>query len=421
MIGDFKRFDMVRKPLTQRRWLTPVTWALSFPTKWKHCGKIEKRDMDGVKPPYLLLCNHNAFLDFMIMTTAIFPHRANYVVAIDGFIGIEWLLRKVGGIGTRKFTNSIQLVRNMAQMKDEGQIVVLFPEARYSLCGTNAVLPDSIGKFIRLMDVPVVTLLMHGHHLASPFWGAEKHKVPRLHAEMRLLLTREQTQEMSIEEINNRVRETIVYDDFAWQRENRIPVKSRERANGLHKVLYQCPSCGTEYRMSSGGEELWCEHCGKRWKMTQLGELEAVSGETEFSHIPDWYEWERENVRREVLRGEYSLCVRARVDSLPNARGFIDLGAAELTHDMEGFTLRGSYGGEEYEEIWKAMSLYSCHIEYNYKKRKADCVDLNTITDTLYIYPEGRDFSVTKIALATEELYKRAVELKAAAEKRKDA
>ena len=38
------------------------------------------------------------------------------------------------------------------------------------------------------------------------------------------------------------------------------------------------------------GTEIFCEECGKRWRMTELGELEALSGETEFSHIPDWYE-----------------------------------------------------------------------------------------------------------------------------------
>ncbi|MDR2606669.1 MAG: hypothetical protein LBC38_05245, partial [Oscillospiraceae bacterium] len=54
---------------------------------------------------------------------------------------------------------------------------------------------------------------------------------------------------------------------------------------------------------------------------------------------------------------------------------------------------------------WKPSETYGCHIEYNYKKR-GDCIDLNTRSDTLYIYPQGRDFSVTKIALATEELYK---------------
>jgi hypothetical protein len=50
-------------------------------------------------------------------------------------------------------------------------------------------------------------------------------------------------------------------------------------------------------------------------------------------------------------------------------------------------------------------SLYSCHIEYNYLGKHGDCVDLNTLTDTFYVYPKDCDFSVTKMALATEELY----------------
>jgi hypothetical protein len=50
-------------------------------------------------------------------------------------------------------------------------------------------------------------------------------------------------------------------------------------------------------------------------------------------------------------------------------------------------------------------SLYSCHIEYDYLGKHGDCVDLNTLTDTWYIYPHDCAFSVTKIALATEELY----------------
>ena len=52
-----------------------------------------------------------------------------------------------------------------------------------------------------------------------------------------------------------------------------------------------------------------------------------------------------------------------------------------------------------------AKELYSCHIEYHYLGKYGDCVDLNTLTDTFYTYPEGNDFSVTKMALATEELF----------------
>ena len=135
MIGQFDRFDMARKPKRQMRLLTPVTWLLSYPKAIAHQAQVNKDGMPGrIKPPYFLLCNHNSFMDFMIMTKAIFPHRANYVVAIDGYIGRERLLRAVGGICNRKFTRSINLVRNMLCARDNGDIVALFPEARYSLC-----------------------------------------------------------------------------------------------------------------------------------------------------------------------------------------------------------------------------------------------------------------------------------------------
>ena len=49
--------------------------------------------------------------------------------------------------------------------------------------------------------------------------------------------------------------------------------------------------------------------------------------------------------------------------------------------------------------------MYSCHIEYEYLGRFGDCVDLNTLEDTWYIYPESGNFAVTKMALATEELF----------------
>ena len=99
--------------------------------------------MEKTRSPYLLLCNHNAFYDFFVATAATFPHQAFYVVAIDGFIGLEWLMRRVGCVGKRKFTNDVRLIRHLKTVADRGKIVAVYPEARYSLCGTKAVLPPS--------------------------------------------------------------------------------------------------------------------------------------------------------------------------------------------------------------------------------------------------------------------------------------
>jgi len=407
MIGNFTRFDMARKPNRQWRVLTPVTWLLSFPKAIAHKARVNKSGLpDNIRPPYFLLCNHNSFMDFMIMTKAIFPRRANYVVAIDGYIGREWLLRAVGGICNRKFTRSINLVRNMLTARDNGDIVALFPEARYSLCGTTAALPESLGKMVRKMNVPVVTLIMSGHHINSPFWNVGSRKVKPVESKMSLLLTKEETQKLPVEEINARIAEAFQYDDFAWQKEKRIRIGGKTRAEGLHRVLYQCPACNTEYAMTSQGSALLCGNCGKSWEMSQYGELSAHSGATEFSHIPDWYEWERANVRREVEAGVYSFDAGVRIESLPNAKKFVVFkDAGRLTHNADGFTFSGVYEGEEFKINWTPLMMHSCHIEYDYMGR-GDCIDLNTTDDTFYLFPEGGGFAVTKIALATEELFR---------------
>jgi hypothetical protein len=94
------------------------------------------------------------------------------------------------------------------------------------------------------------------------------------------------------------------------------------------------------------------------------------------------------------------------VDSLPNAKSFVRLGEGTMVHDMDGFHVWGKTDtGQTFELKKPVPSLYSCHIEYEYLGKHGDCVDINTLDDTWYIYPHGGDFSVTKIALATEELY----------------
>ena len=402
MLDHVERFDMQRPPMRQH--LLPVAWLLAAGTLIPHKNKLTKTGMEGVKPPYLLLCNHNAFMDFSA-TKALFPHRGNYVVAIDGFLKREWLLRLIGCICKRKFTRDVTLVRQLKRVVDRGDIAILYPEARYSLCGTTAVLPESLGKLCKLLNVPVVTLICHGHHVNSPFWNLTDRKVKPTEAEMTCLFTREALKKASVEEVNEAIVQAFQYDDFAWQKQKGIRITYGGRAEGLQKVLYQCPHCKTEYRMKTEETRLFCESCGKTWEMDELSELHALEGETEFSHIPDWYEWERANVRQEVEAGTYAFTCRARVDALPNAKGYMDLGMATLTHNMEGFTLKGEYEGEAYHVHIPAPSLYSVHIEYEYLGKFGDCVDLNTDRDTLYVYPKDCLFAVTKMALATEELY----------------
>ena len=159
MKKEIKRFDL-EEPQRDLKWyLKPLVNILIKPAWKKHKPIITYVNTQDIKGPFLLLCNHNAFLDFKIALRLLGKNKANFVVAIDGFIKREGLLRNVGGICKRKFTNDIILVRQLQKVIKKGNVAVIYPEARYSLCGTTAILPESIGKLAKLLNVPVVTLI----------------------------------------------------------------------------------------------------------------------------------------------------------------------------------------------------------------------------------------------------------------------
>ena len=401
-----KRFDMLAKPKKQAWYLKPLAWAIALPTAWAHGLKVNKVNMAGLKPPYILLCTHHSFIDFSVTTAAIFPHSANYVVAIDGFIKRESLLRNVGCICKRKFTNDIVLVRQIEHsLKVNKTICAIYPEARYCIDGTTSLLPESLGKMCKVMKHPIVVLNMHGDHLQQPVWNLTKRKI-KLMADMTQIVTAAEIGSLTVAEINDRIQKAFEYDEYRYLKESGQRLVTPKRAEGLHRVLYQCPHCLTESQMDSQGDRLICGHCGKTWIMSDQGDLNALEGQTEFVRIKDWYEWERANVRKQIEDGTYRFEDDVHVDSLPNAKGYIRLGTGKLIHDLNGYHLSGTFDGEEFRLEKEPLSLYSLHIEYDYLGKGADCIDLSTLEDTYYLYPVHEKNVVTKLHFATEELFK---------------
>ncbi|MBR6763469.1 MAG: hypothetical protein IKM13_06935 [Clostridia bacterium] len=402
-----KHYKTAKYPIRQPRWLTWLIWVLS---KIALLGKkytLETVDMEGLEPPYLLFSNHMAFIDFELSALVTYPKRVNNVVNIDGYHMMPWLLTWIGSICTRKFTNDIHLVKSIRRVVQNGDILCLYPEARYTPIGTTAFLPDSLGRLVKMNKVPLVVVTHHGNHLYSPFWAYKnKRKVP-MHTVFRQVLTSQQVQSMTVDEINAAIRSAMEYDEYRYQLENNILITEPNRAEGLHKVLYQCPHCGTQFQMGSQGAELFCKRCGKRWYLQENGQLMATEGETEFSHIPHWFEWEREQVRGQILRGEYRYEDEVDIYSFPRCYRFIPLGKAKVCHSFQdGFTIDGHYRGQDYHIHRPPKSMNSLHVEYDFHRfRKENCFDISTETDSFYCYPTNPDM-VTKLAFATEEIYK---------------
>ncbi len=402
---EVKRFDFQKKPRNTWWILRPIIQIISSFMVRKRNLTVERVNMDDLKAPYLLLSNHHSFFDFAVLAKTVKPETPNYVVALDGFYDYtEWLMRGVGGICKRKFTNDISLIKSMKHSVDKlDNILVMYPEARYSIDGSKAVLPASLGKVAKFLNVPVVIFIMQGTYIAQPQWNKVTRPIP-FKARLTQLLTAEEVKELPVEVINERINEAFKYDDWQYQTDIKWENTAPDRADNLNRVLYQCPHCLKEHQMVAKGSIIRCEACQKEWELTTLGKIRALNGETEYDSVPKWYAFEREMVKKEVLSGKYRFEADVMLETLPNAKKYYPQGPAKFVHSLDGFRLEGILYGKPFVQEWKALENYSCHIEYNFHK-KADAIDLSVTNDSFWIYLINNKDMITKISLATEEIY----------------
>ena len=405
---DTKPFDRFRVPPKQNFFLMPLIWLLCRLFTLGTGLKINKVNMKGVKPPFIVLGSHHAWMDFYVTPLALFPYRANYVSELEGFEFFgEWIYRQIGCLGTRKFVNDIALVQNIKRVLDRKGIIVIYPEARYANVGTNTDIPLSVSKMAKKFGVPVVGLNMHGNYLQSPIWNTRKRKGVKLEAELRMLIQGEEIKGMTLEDIHKTISGYLSYDEYQWQYDKKMAISSSFRAEGLHKALYRCPECETDYSTDSSGAEIFCKKCGSRYYMNEYGRMLKDGTENRFSHIPSWYEWERSCVHREIDEGTYSLDTEVRIHALPNAVNFINCGTGRLIHDKNGFSLTfRDYGDEEEKTLeFPPSSMISVHTEYDYRKM-GQCITLSTLDNTYFLFPNSSEFNATKIQFAAEYLYR---------------
>lgn len=407
-----KKFNMNRKPIKPWSVLMPVEWAGTFPVLLFEKHKLTKINCKGLKKPYIVLSNHASFVDFQVNVKATFPNKSHWVISIEEFIGREWLFRLIGGIPKRKFTQGSVMVKHiLTAIRKNKKIVTIYPEARFSLAGINEDIGKALGKLVKMADVPVVVLNQKGNFLRSPQWNKHPYRKVPLEATFTCVANQEEVRSLSAEEIQERIEKAFIYDEYKWQLDNKIEIKSKKRAHNIHKILYQCPVCKKEFSMNSQDTKLWCEHCGKEWEMDYYGQLHCLNGEETFTHVPDWYRWERQNVKEEVRSGKYHFEDKVRIEELVSASvGFEERGEIKMVHDYNGITLSCDIPGQEFYLNKPVESMASVHIEYDFKKRgvkkQGDAIDIATLDNTWFVYPLTAKNPLTKIHFAVEELYK---------------
>ena len=52
---------------------------------------------------------------------------------------------------------------------------------------------------------------------------------------------------------------------------------------------------------------LECKECGIKYQLKEDGQLQCINGETLYNSIPNWYKYQREEVKKEIDNNSYLL------------------------------------------------------------------------------------------------------------------
>ena len=313
-------------------------------------------------------------------------------------------MRFIGCVPTRKFVTDFTLIQDMEYcFRHLKSSVLMYPEASYSFDGTCTPLPRKMGVLLKKFDVPVVMIETFGAFSRNPLYNElqVRPSVP-VTAKATLLYTRQELREKTVQELSDGLDAAFSFDHFRWQQTKGLAISEPFRADGLQRILYRCPHCGGEGQTEGKGTLLTCRSCGKQWELTPLGQMRALDGDTEYPHIPDWYAWERQQVRRELENGTYCLDIDVDIAVLVDFRAIYRVGQGHLTHDLNGFHLTGCGGQLEYFQ--KPKSCYGLYADY-YWYEIADTICIGDNQRLYYCFPREKT-PVAKARLAAEELYK---------------
>ena len=155
--------------------------------------------------------------------------------------------------------------------------------------------------------------------------------------------------------------------------------------------------------MEGKGIHLTCHACEKQWTMDEYGQLSADEGETEYPHIPDWYKWQRECVRREIEEGKFKINAPVDVYASVDTKAIYTLGKGEISYDMDGIHMTAYDGKLQFYK--KSLSMHAIGADLHCQD-VGDVICFGDHNNTYLVLPFEEPYLVVKARLASEEIYK---------------
>lgn len=316
---------------------------------------------ERVKGPALLISNHTSNDDYKFIAAAVRPARINFLVTYHFFTFKKlapWL-RAIGAIPKYQFTTDLEAMRKIQYViqKEKG-VVYIAPEGTVYGSGHLGYISPAIAKMIRFLKAPVYACRIEGAGLGNAKWSTYKHKGKvSIHTEK--IIEADETTSLSRDEIMDRITGYLAYNEFDFQKREHVKVAGNDKAVGFETMFYKCPCCGSEFKIKSEGNDVWCTECGAKATFQDDFTFRWSTEKQYFENYSQWYDWQYQSVKDEVAKPDFKM--EAEVDygiDQPGVDNYIKVGHGKLTFTHEGWDYVGTYMDRQIHEHDDPLSVF---------------------------------------------------------------
>lgn len=315
--------------------------------------KIDRSALQNIQGPAFFICPHISNIDFILVALALAPHRPNFVTS-EHFMSrpiIRWFLTKMAVIPKKMYCADIRAMRSILQAKEQGHLIVIFPEGRLSCFGHSVNLTDGTAELVKKLGINVYSVTGNGAYLTLPKWGKSGLRPGRIQVESAKLLDADALADMTVAEIQEVLEQAILHDEDQVAREmmSGVKYKSKAPAEGLDGILYHCPSCSAEFMMETSGDTIRCRNCSLEATLDQSYVLHGAP----FTSINEWFFWQMEQIDLDAPLESETIVMAVG----PDGNRDQNAGSGTIRMDRETITFTGQVFGEPLEFTEKTGSV----------------------------------------------------------------
>jgi len=157
------------------------------------------------------------------------------------------------------------------------------------------------------------------------------------------VFTSEELSTLSVDNIYRRLICAIDFDDYRWQRKNKVTFRGTHLAEGAELVLYKCPRCNAEFTLRSKGNKLFCLSCDNEAIVNSKLFFEPGKEDSiVYDGIDNWYDFQRESLLTEIHDPDFKITTSSSLLwNEPGKYGYQDMGHGDLSLTREAVTYEG--------------------------------------------------------------------------------